>query len=77
MKQPHEITIRMPEDLLRRLLYLCEAENRTPAAEIAFLLRNNISYFERTKGKMDAAKLSAYDLTPYRTEDRAAPDPEN
>ena len=47
MKQQYEIKLRLSEDLLRRLLYLCEAENRTPSAEVSLLLRNNAAYFEK------------------------------
>ena len=68
MKQQYEIKLRLSEDLLRRLLYLCEAENRTPSAEVSFLLRNNAAYFEKTKGRMNPAKLAGYDLSPYRTD---------
>ena len=70
MKQQYEIGIRLSDDLLRRLLYISEAENRSPSAEIAFLLRNNAAYFERAKGKIDTKKLASYDLTPYRVEER-------
>ena len=70
MKQQYEIGIRLSDDLLRRLLYISEAENRSPSAEIAFLLRNNAAYFERAKGKIDTKKLASYDLTPYRAEER-------
>lgn len=69
MKQQYEIGIRLSDDLLRRLLYISEAENRSPSAEIAFLLRNSAAYFERAKGKIDTKKLASYDLTPYRVEE--------
>lgn len=65
MKQSYEFTVRLPEDLLRRLLYLCEAEGRTPSAEVNLLLRNTVSYFERAKGKMDTKRLAAYDVSSY------------
>ena len=68
MKQQYEIKLRLSEDLLRRLLYLCEAENRAPSAEVSLLLRNNAAYFEKTKGRMNPAKLAGYDLSAYRTD---------
>ena len=69
MKQQYEIKLRLSEDLVRRLLYLCEAEDRTPSAEgVSFLLRDNAAYFEKTKGRMNPAKLAGYDLSPYRTD---------
>ena len=59
----------MPEDLFRKMLYLCEVEHRTPNNQITFMLRNAIQYHERAKGKLDTAKLASYDLTPYIKEE--------
>lgn len=70
MKKQPEIIVRLPEDLMRRLIYISEAEGRTPNNQFVFLLRNNIQYFERTKGKMDKALLDKIDLTPYLKEDK-------
>lgn len=64
-KPTPEITVRLSEDLARKLLVICEAEGRTPNNQFLFMLRNNIQYFERTKGKLDPKKLSAVDLTPF------------
>ncbi|MBE6556004.1 MAG: hypothetical protein E7663_07270 [Ruminococcaceae bacterium] len=69
MKQQPTVTVRLPEELLRQVLYLCEAERRTPNNQILLLLRNSVAYFERSKGKMDRKKLLSYDLSPY-LEDR-------
>ena len=69
MKNQTELTVRLPEDVLRKLIYISEAEGRTPNNHILMLLRNNIQYFERAKGRMDQAKLAAYDLTPYLTDE--------
>jgi len=63
-EQP-EITVRLSDELLRKVLYLCDAERRSPSNQVLMLLRNSIQYFERTKGRMDAAKLAAYDLSEY------------
>lgn len=65
MKQQPTVTVRIPEDLLRQVLYLCEAERRTPQNQILMLLRNSIGYFERAKGKMDRQKLNGYDISAY------------
>lgn len=64
-QQTPEITVKLSEDLLRKLIYVSEAEGRTPNNQFIFMLRNNIQYFERTKGRIDAAKLRAVDITPY------------
>lgn len=55
MKQSCTISVKLSEDLARKLIYIAEAEGRTTSAHVAFMLRNNIAYFERTKGKIPAA----------------------
>ena len=68
-KSQPEMTLRIPEDLLRKLLYVSQAEGRSPNNHILMLLRNNVQYFERAKGRMDAAKLREIDVSEYLTED--------
>ena len=65
MKNQPELTLRIPEDVLRKLLYVAQAEGRSPNNHILMLLRNNIQYFERAKGRMDPAALRAIDLSSY------------
>ena len=65
MKNQAEISVRLSDDLLRKLIYISEAEGRTPNNQFIFMLRNNIQYFERTKGRIDPAKLSAIDVSEY------------
>ena len=65
MKKQPVVEVHMPEELLRKLLYLCEAEHRTPNSQFTLMLRNAVQYFERAKGRMDPAKLAKYDITPY------------
>ena len=62
MKNQPEMNLRIPEDLLRKLIVISEAEGRTPNNTMLLMLRNYISYFERAKGKLDPAKLRAVDL---------------
>lgn len=57
MKKQIEMTVRLPEDLLRKLIYVSEAEGRSPNNHILMLLRNNIQYFERAKGHIPPAAL--------------------
>ncbi len=71
MKKQPEITLHLQEDLLRRLLYLSEAEHRTPNNQMLLLIRNSVAYFERTKGKMDPKALAAIDISPYMPENEA------
>ncbi len=69
MKKQPEITVRLSEDLLRKLLYVSEAEGRTPNNQFLFMLRNNIQYFEKTKGKFDTQKLAQIDVSAYVSDD--------
>ena len=64
-KQTYTIPVRLSEDLLRKLIYVSEAEGRTPNNQFTFMLRNNIQYFERAKSKIPASELAKIDITPY------------
>lgn len=68
-KQP-EITVHLPEELLRQLLCLCESERRTPNNQILMLIRNSVAYFERSRGRIPRERLSAADISPYLTEEQ-------
>ena len=65
MKNNYSVTIKLSEDMLRKFLYVSDAENRTPTNQFNFMLRNNIAYFERTKGKISDAKLKEIDISEY------------
>ena len=65
MKNGYNVNVKLSEDLLRKLLYVCEAEGRNPTSQFTFMLKNNIAYFERTKGRIPADKLKAIDISEY------------
>ena len=65
MKQSYTVPVRLSEDLLRKLIYVSEAEGRTPQAQFTLMLRNTIQYYERAKSKIPAAELQKIDVTPY------------
>lgn len=65
MKNNYEVTLKIPEDVLRKLIAVCEAENRSLNNQLLLLSRNAIAYFERTKGKIDQKKLSDIDLSEF------------
>ena len=65
MKQTYDVPVRLSEDLLRRLIYISEAEGRTPNNQFLLLLRNSIQYFERTKGRINPAELAKIDISAY------------
>ena len=65
MKQSYTVPVRLSEDLLRKLIYVSEAEGRTPQAQFTLMLRNTIQYYERAKSKIPASELAKIDVTPY------------
>ena len=69
MKNQYEITVKLSDELMRKLIYVSEVEGITPNNQFVFMLRNNIQYFERAKGKFDNKKLSAIDISPYITKE--------
>lgn len=71
MKNQYVVKVALSEDLLRKLLYISEKENRTPNNQFTFMLRNNIQYFEKTKGRISPADLKGIDVTPYTEKEEA------
>ena len=69
MKQTPEVTVRLSEELLRKLIYVSEAEKRTVNNQFLFMIRNNIQYFEKTKGRIDPQKLKNIDVSEYMTDE--------
>ncbi len=73
MKNDKNMTLRLSDDLLRRLYYIAAAEKRTPNNHILHMLRQNIAYFERVHGKIPEAALRSIELP----EEKPADDGEN
>ena len=67
MKNNYYVKVKLSEELLKKLIIVSEAEGRTPNNQFTFMLRNNIQYFERAKGKFDQKKLNAIDISEYVT----------
>ena len=65
MKQGCNVEMKISEELLRKFLFVSQAENRTPAAQFAFMVRNNVAYYEKTKGKIPDAELKKIDVSEY------------
>ena len=70
MKNSYSINIKLSEDMMRKLLYISEAEKRSPSNQFNFMLRNNIAYFERTKGRIPDAKLKEIDISEYAEQEK-------
>ncbi len=65
MKQNCNVELKISEELLRKFLFVSGAEKRTPAAQFAFMVRNNVAYYEKTKGKISEAELKRIDISEY------------
>ncbi len=63
MKKTYKAEVRLSDELARKLVYISAAEGRTVNNQFLFMLRGNIQYFERTKGKIPADKLAATDIS--------------
>lgn len=66
MKNNCKIELKISEDLLKKFLFVAEKEKRSPAAQFAFMVRNNVAYYEKTKGRISDAELKSIDAEPYR-----------
>ena len=65
MKNNFELTFKVSEETLRKFLYICEKEKRTPSAQFALTVRNNVAYFEKTKGRIPASELAKIDISEF------------
>jgi hypothetical protein len=68
MKKNYEVTLRIPEDVLKKLIVVSNAENRSLNNQLLMMARKNIEYFERAKSKITPAQLSEVDLSEYSEE---------
>lgn len=77
MKNNYKVEVKLSEELLRKLLIISREEGRSVNNQFLFMLRNNIQYFERTKGRIDPKRLSAEDISGYADNAGATPKPDN
>ncbi len=68
-KNQREFTLHMSEEMLRKFILISEKEGRTPNNQFLFMLRNNIAYYEKTKGRINPAELAKIDLAAYEGEE--------
>ena len=68
MKSSYEVTLKIPEDVLKKLIVVSEAENRSLNNQLLLLARNSIAYFERAKAKITPKQLSEVDVSAYKSE---------
>ncbi|MEE0969122.1 MAG: hypothetical protein U0M06_07110 [Clostridia bacterium] len=67
MKNDYEITLKLSGDMMKKFLFVSEKEGRTPANQFLFMLRGNIAYYEKTKGRLKPSDLTSIDITPYES----------
>ena len=72
MAKTPEVNVRLSEELLKKLMYVSAAEKRTLNNQFLFMIRNNIQYFEKTKGRIDPQKLRDIDISEYVSEENEA-----
>ena len=65
MKNNIKLELNVSEELLRKFLFVCEKENRSPNAQFAFMVRNNVAYYEKTKGRISPSDLSKINISDY------------
>ena len=59
MAQKNKITfsVRIDEELYRKMLVVAQAEGRDENNHLLHLIRTNIAYYERIHGKIDLARI--------------------
>ena len=57
MKKNYSVNIKLSEELYRKIVYVSSAEGRSLNNQFVFMVKNNIAYFERTKGKISSSEL--------------------
>lgn len=55
----------MNEEMMKKFLFISEKEGRTPNNQFLFMLRNNIAYYEKTKGKLKPSDLAEIDVSGF------------
>ena len=65
MKNNLKLELKVSDDLLKKFLFVCEKEKRNPNAQFAFMVRNNVAYYEKTKGRISDADLKNIDISSY------------
>lgn len=58
MKNQKNVQLRMGDELLEKLFYVAKSEGRTLNNQFLLMARNSVAYFEKSKGRIDAAKLA-------------------
>ncbi len=68
MKNEYEIKLKISGDMLKKFLYVSEKEGRTPGNQFLFMLRGNIAYYEKTKGRLKPSDTADIDISAYEAD---------
>lgn len=58
MKSKAVFTVRLDEELYKKLIAVADAEGRSVNNHMLHLIRTNIAYHERVHGKVDISKVT-------------------
>ncbi len=59
MKNQKTVPLRISEELLEKLYYVANSEGKTLNNQFLLMARNSVAYFEKTKGRIDKAKIDS------------------
>ncbi len=65
MKNEYEFTVKMSSEMMKKLLFVSEKEGRSPNNQFLFMLRGNIAYYEKTKGRIKPSDIAEIDISAY------------
>lgn len=59
MKNQKTVPLRISDELLEKLFYVAHSEGKTLNNQFLLMARNSVAYFEKTKGRIDKAKIDS------------------
>ncbi len=65
MKNGYKVEVKLSEEMMKKLLIISKAEGRSVNNQFLFMLRNNVQYYERTKGRITPQMMNAEDASEY------------
>lgn len=68
MKKNNVIKVSLSDDIAKKFAFVCKSEGITIQNQIASIVRQKISYFERVKGKISPKDLQNVSLEEFSEE---------
>ena len=69
MKKGKLLTIKLNDEMARKLAYVCEKEGLSLQNQLVAMIRQKISYFERVKGNIPKNALNEITLDEFANEE--------